>query len=534
VRERHYDVIVVGAGFAGLYAVHRATTSGLTVLGIEAAAGVGGTWFWNRYPGARCDVESVDYSYSFDDDLQQTWTWSERFAAQPEILAYLQHVADRFDLSRHYVFGSTVTGAVFDRESGAWEVQTSTGARHRADFLLCASGCLSAVNRPDIPGVEEFVGETYYTAAWPQQEPDFGGKRVGLVGTGSSGIQAVPIIAASAASLTVFQRSPNYSVPMPNRPWTDEDTRRIRAEYADRRRRSAYAPAGTPHTSQVKPAADNTPEECEQALRHRWAEGGVLFGKTFPDQLTDLAANAIAREFAEARIRELVNDPALVQDLTPADHPIGTKRICTDTGYYQSFNHEHVNLVNLRREPITAITADAVHTTTASYPCDALVFATGFDAMTGALSRIDPVGPGGERLSHLWADGPVTFLGLLIPGLPNLFSFSGPGSPSVLANMVLHAEVQVDWVIGLITAARAQGYAELEARPDAAVAWTRHVAEVAEGTLFPHAASSWYLGANIDGKKRVFMPYVGGFGTYRRHCDEIAENDYAGMVFTSR
>lgn len=531
---RHHDVIVVGAGFAGLYAVHCLARTGLSVLGIEAADGVGGTWFWNRYPGARCDVESVDYSYSFDDELQQTWTWSERYAAQPEILSYLEHVADRFDLRRHYLFGTTVTGAAFDRRAGTWEVQASNGDHHSADFLLCATGCLSEVNKPDLPGIADFTGEVYYTAAWPRHEPDFHGKRVGLVGTGSSGIQAVPVLANSAASLTVFQRSPNYSVPMPNRPWTDDDTRRIKAEYPQRRTRSAYAPAGTPHTSPARPAADTSPEEREAALRQRWAEGGVLFSKTFPDQLTDLAANDIARQFAEARIRELVADPAVAEDLIPVDHPIGTKRICTDMGYYQSFNRDHVTLVNLRREPITSVTANAVHTSAATYPCDALVFATGFDAMTGALTRIDPVGPTGERLSELWRDGPVTFLGLMVPGLPNLFTFSGPGSPSVLANMVLHAEVQVDWVVALITAARAQGVTQIDVRADAAAAWTRHVAEVAEGTLFVHATSSWYLGANITGKKRVFMPYVGGFGVYRTQCDQVADNDYAGMVFTSR
>ncbi|MCZ8378975.1 NAD(P)/FAD-dependent oxidoreductase [Mycobacterium sp. CPCC 205372] len=530
----HHDVIVIGAGFAGLYAVHRAAAAGLSVMGIDAADGVGGTWYWNRYPGARCDVESVDYSYSFDEDLQQSWTWTERFAGQPEILAYLEHVADRFDLTRHYVFGTAVTGAAFDELTGTWEVRASTGAHHRASFLLCATGCLSAVNRPDLPGVGDFAGEVYHTAAWPQRDPDFTGKHVGLVGTGSSGIQAAPLIAASAASLTVFQRSPNYSVPMPNHPWTDDDMHRIRAEYAERRRRSAYAPAGTPHTSPAGAAAATSPEEREEALRQRWTEGGVLFSKTFADQLTDLAANDIAREFAEARIRELVADPAVADDLVPADHPIGTKRICTDTGYYETFNLDHVSLVNLRREPITAVTAGAVQTTTSEYPCDVLVFATGFDAMTGALSRIDPVGGGSARLGDLWADGPVTFLGMMIPKLPNLFSFSGPGSPSVLANMVLHAEVQVDWVMALITEARALGVTQVEPRADAADAWTRHVTEVAEGTLFVHAASSWYLGANIEGKKRVFMPYVGGFGNYRRQCDDVAENDYAGLVFTSR
>jgi cation diffusion facilitator CzcD-associated flavoprotein CzcO len=528
------DVIVVGAGFAGLYAVHRAVSAGFATLGIEAAPGVGGTWYWNRYPGARCDVESVDYSYSFDDELQQRWTWTERYASQPEILAYLDHVADRLDVRRHYVLETDVTAAVFDRPDGRWQVQTSTGATHRARYLVCATGCLSALNRPDLPGLSDFAGEVYYTAAWPHADPDLRGKRVGLVGTGSSGIQAAPLIAAQADSLVVFQRSPNYTVPMPNRPWSPEDLQRIREEYPRRREVSAYASAGTPHDTYHKNAVDTDPDERSTALWQRWSQGGVLFAKTFPDQNTDLAANDIAREFVEARIREIVTDPVVAEDLIPGDHPIGTKRICTDNGYYATFNRDNVTLVNLRREPLDSITATEVRTTATTYPCDVLIFATGFDAMTGALTRIDPVGPGGDRLAALWADGPVTFLGLMVPRLPNLFTISGPGSPSVLANMVLHAEVQVDWVIDLITAARDRGITEVEPRRDAARAWTDHVAEVAEGTLFPRAQSSWYLGANIEGKKRVFMPYVGGFGTYRNHCDDVAARGYAGLVLTTR
>jgi cation diffusion facilitator CzcD-associated flavoprotein CzcO len=529
-----YDAIVVGAGFAGLYAVHRLATAGLSVLGLEAADGVGGTWFWNRYPGARCDVESVDYSYSFDEDLQDTWTWSERFAAQPELLAYLEHVADRFELRRHYRFDTEVVGGQFDSSGGGWSVRTAGGSVHTGRFLLCATGCLSALNRPDIAGVDEFGGAVYYTAEWPPDEPDFRDKHVGVIGTGSSGIQAIPIIAAQAEALVVFQRSPNYSVPMPNRPWSADDIQRIRQEYPARRRKSAYAPAGTPHTSNTRPAAETDARERTEALAQRWAQGGVLFGKTFPDQLIELAANDIAREFAEDRIREIVDDPRVADDLIPTDHPIGTKRICTDAGYYETFNRDNTRLVNLRREPIEAITVDAVRTSAATYPCDALVFATGFDAMTGALTRIDPVGPAGDRLSDLWADGPVTFLGLMVPRLPNLFSLSGPGSPSVLANMVLHAEVQVDWAVELIQTATARGIDEVEPRLDAAKAWTDHVAEVAEKTLFPKAQSSWYLGANVEGKKRVFMPYVGGFGVYRTHCDDVAQRDYAGLVFTTR
>ncbi len=528
------DVIVIGGGFAGLYAVHRLASSGLSVTAIEAAPDVGGTWYWNRYPGARCDVESVDYSYSFDEVLQQGWQWSERFAAQPEILAYLRHVADRFDLRRHYRFGVDVVGATFDQDDGRWHVDTATGDTYAAQFLLCATGCLSAVNRPNIPGAEDFSGEVYFTAVWPREDPDLSGKRVGLIGTGSSGIQVAPIIAAQAESLVVFQRSANYTIPTPNRPWSAEEQQKIQEQYPERRRASAYAAAGTPHGTYHKNAGDTEPGEQVEVLWKSWREGGVLFAKTFPDQTSDLSANDVARQFAEERIREIVTDPVVATDLIPVDHPIGTKRICTDNGYYATFNRDNVRLVNLRREPIDAITADAVRTNETTYPCDVLIFATGFDAMTGALTRINPSGPGGQRLRDIWADGPLTFLGLMVPGLPNLFTISGPGSPSVLANMVLHAEVQVDWVIDLIRAARQLGVGEVEPRRDAAVAWTDHVAQAAERTLFPKAASSWYLGANIEGKKRTFMPYIGGFGTYRRHCNDVAAHNYAGLVLTTR
>jgi cation diffusion facilitator CzcD-associated flavoprotein CzcO len=485
------DVIVIGAGFAGLYAVHRVAAAGLSVTALEAAPDVGGTWYWNRYPGARCDVESVDYSYSFDEALQRSWTWSERFAAQPEILAYLRHVADRFDLRRHYRFGVDVVGAAFDR--GRWHVRTAAGQTYAAQFLVCATGCLSAVNRPGIPGADEFAGDVYFTAAWPREDPDLRGKRVGLIGTGSSGIQVAPILAAQAEKLLVFQRSANYTIPMPNRPWSTEEQRQIQEQYPERRRMSAYASAGTPHGTYPKNAVD-----------------------------------------VELRIREIVTDPVVATDLIPLDHPIGTKRICTDTGYYAAFNRDNVRLVNLRREPIEAITAYGIRTSDATYRCDVLIFATGFDAMTGALTRIDPCGPNDERLRDIWANGPVTFLGLMVPGMPNLFTVSGPGSPSVLANMVLHAEVQVDWVVNLVETARRLGVSEVEPRRDAAHAWTDHVAKAAEQTLFPKAASSWYLGANIEGKKRIFMPYTGGFGNYRRHCDDVANRNYAGLVLTTR
>ena len=388
-------------------------------------------------------------------ELQNDWTWTERFAAQPEILAYLDHVADRFDLRRHYLFDTEVVGAC-STQAAQWVVETSAGESHRGRFLLCATGCLSAVNRPDIPGLDDFAGEVYYTAAWPREEPDLRGKRIGIIGTGSSGIQAMPIIAEQAESLVVFQRSPNYSVPMPNHPWSEEDLQRIRQEYPERRRRSAYAAAGTPHGTYHKNALDTDPEEREEALWRALAHGGVLFSKTFPDQTSVLAANDIARRFAEDRIREIVDDPAVAEDLIPIDHPIGTKRICTDAGYYATFNRDNVRLVNLRREPIEAITPDGVRTARRPTVRRAGV-RNGFRRDDGCDDADRPVGPGGERLSEIWADGPVTFLGLMVPRLPNLFSFSGPGSPSVLANMVLHAEVQVDWAVELDAATRDRG-----------------------------------------------------------------------------
>ena len=357
--------------------------------------------------------------------------------------------------------------------------------RHTAVDTCCARRLPFGGEPARHPGLDDFAGEVYFTAAWPRDDPDLRGKKIGVIGTGSSGIQVTPILAEQAESLVVFQRSPNYTIPMPNHPWSDEDLQRIREEYPERRQRSAYAPAGTPHGTYHQNALDTDPDEREEAFWQRWRDGGVLFSKTFPDQGSVLAANDLARQFAENRIREIVDDPAIAEDLIPTDHPIGTKRICTDAGYYATFNRDNVRLVNLRREPIEAITTDGVRTGEQTYECDVLVFATGFDALTGAMTRIDPVGPDGQRLTEIWADGPVTFLGVMVPRLPNLFSFSGPGSPSVLANMVLHAEVQVEWAVELMVSARNHGITEVEPRRDAAKAWTRHVAEVAERTLFP-------------------------------------------------
>ncbi|MBB5912977.1 cation diffusion facilitator CzcD-associated flavoprotein CzcO [Nocardia transvalensis] len=522
------DVVIVGAGFAGLYGVHRAVRSGLDVIGLEAGAGVGGTWYWNRYPGARCDVESVDYSYSFDEDLQHSWRWSERFAAQPEILAYLEHVADRFDLLRHYRFGRTVISARFDDATALWTLRTDDGVAYRTRFVVFATGCLSAPIRPDLPGARTFAGEELFTSRWPERGVSFAGKRIGVIGTGSSGIQITPIIARECAELTVFQRTANYSVPCPNRPLTDDDQRRIRTEYPARRAKSAYAPAATPHESHPRAALECSGDERRAAMEERWNGGGVLFNKVFPDQNSDLAANDIVREFAEAKIRARVEDPRVAADLIPGDHPIGAKRICTDSGYFETFNRPNVRLVNLRREPIEEITPSGVRTSGGFVELDTLVYATGFDAMTGALLRIDIEGSGGAHIRDALGDGPVTYLGFGLPGFPNMFSINSIGTPSVLANMVLHSEQQIDWVFDLIEHTRRAGIARVEARAEAAAEWTTHLGEVAERTLFVRA-DSWYLGANVGGKKRVFMPYLGGFGAYRRRCDAEREDGYPGF-----
>ncbi|UGT45197.1 NAD(P)/FAD-dependent oxidoreductase [Nocardia yamanashiensis] len=524
-QDSPHDVIIIGAGFAGLYGVHHAARAGLDVLGLEAGTEVGGTWYWNKYPGARCDVESVDYSYSFDEDLQQSWTWTERFAAQPEILAYLNHVADRFDLRARYRFGQTVTAAHFDDAASIWTLRTEQGGEYRSRFVVFATGCLSAPIKPNLPGVDSFAGEEIFTARWPEAGVSVAGKRVGVIGTGSSGIQVSPILAREALSLTVFQRSPNFSVPIPNRPWTDAEQGEIRATYRQRREKSYYAPAATPHASLQTKALELSAAEREAAMEDRWNQGGVLFNKVFPDQNSDITANELVRDFAVAKIRAKVEDQAVADDLIPTDHPIGTKRICTDSGYYEMFNRPNVSLVNLRREPIVEVTPTGVRTADKFIELDTLVYATGFDAMTGALLRIDIRGAHDTRLADTWADGPVTYLGFGIPGFPNMFSINSVGTPSVMANMALHSEQQLDWVLALVQHCRANGIRQVAARADAAEKWTDHLMEVAEGTLFVKA-NSWYMGANVEGKKRVFMPYIGGFGNYRRFCDEERENGY--------
>ncbi|MBB3039241.1 flavin-containing monooxygenase [Hoyosella altamirensis] len=532
-RDGVYDVLVVGAGVAGLYAIHTARQTQLNVVCLEAGDGVGGTWYYNRYPGCRCDVESIDYSYSFDEELQREWRWSERYATQPEILSYLNHVAQRFDLLPHIRFGERVEQARFDEHRSAWIVQASSGREYRARNIIFATGSLSTPNIPAIPGAEHFTGDVYRTAQWPDSTPSFAGKRVAVIGTGSSGIQAIPVVAREAKSLTVFQRTANYSVPAFNRTLTNDDYERIVREYPERRRTSRMSGGGSPHQAHPHNATDVTAEERRAAFEATWRTGGVLFSKTFPDQNIDHTANKYAREFFEEKIRDIVRDPRTRDDLIPSDHPIGAKRICTDSGYYETFNRDNVTLVNLRHEPIEAITARGILTSAAQYEFDVIIYATGFDALTGTLQRIDIQGAAGMRLGDVWRNGPLTYLGMQIPGFPNMFIVNGPGSPAVLANMILTSEQQVSWIIDLIAHCSVIGVQQAEPRRDAAEKWTEHVTELANGTLLP-LANSWYVGANIPGKPRTFMLYCGGLGTYTTICDDVKAAGYEGLVMTSR
>ncbi|MEU1953560.1 flavin-containing monooxygenase [Nocardia rhamnosiphila] len=532
-QDSDFDAVVVGAGISGLYAVYKSQQRGMRVHGFESAEGVGGTWYHNRYPGARCDVESIDYSYSFDEDLQQEWTWTERFATQEEILRYLEHVADRHDLRSAYDFLTRVTSAVYDEWAGRWTVTTDTGKTVTARFCILATGVLSATNKPDIPGRDTFTGETYHTGEWPHEPVDFTGKRVGVIGTGSSGIQAIPIIAADAEQVYVFQRSPNYSIPAGNRRLTDDFVAQVKADYAERRRLSRLSGGGTPNSPHPKGALEVDAAERTRVYDEWWRRGGYLFTKAFPDQMVSKAANDTAREYVEAKIREMVDDPEVADQLIPTDHPIGTKRIVTDTGYFQTYNRANVTLVNLRRTPITQITESGMRTGDASYELDILVFATGFDAMTGSLSRIDIRGRAGRELTAEWSAGPRTYLGLAVDGFPNMFILAGPGSPSVLANMVLMAEQHVDWIAGCMDHLDSHGIATIEATREAADEWVAECNAKAAGTLFP-SANSWYMGANIPGKPRVFMPYIGGFGNYNSICAEVAAAGYKGFALDGR
>jgi cyclohexanone monooxygenase len=524
------DAIVVGAGFAGMYMLYRLRQLGLRTRVLEAGSGVGGTWFWNRYPGARCDSDSVEYSYSFSPELQQEWRWSERFATQPEILRYLQHVAERFDLLRDIQLDTRVTSATFDDATGRWTVETDDGERFVARFCIMATGCLSTWRVPDIPGRDAFTGATYHTGNWPHEGVDFTGKRVGVIGTGSSGIQSIPLIAQQAKHLYVYQRTPNFSVPARNAPLTEEFQTHVRASY-DTIRQKARASTnglGSFDLNVGGSALSASVGERREAYQRAWTKGGAAFLGTYGDILVSAEANATAAEFIRERILETVTDRSTAEALIPDDHPVGTKRICVDTEYYATFNRPNVTLVNLRDAPIEEITAKGIRTRDGEIELDAIVFATGFDAMTGALSRIDIRGKGGRSLREKWEAGPRSYLGIMMAEFPNLFTVTGPGSPSVLSNMTTSIEQHVEWISDCIEHMQKNACTRIEPSSAAEDAWVAHVNEVAHMTLYPKAAS-WYLGANIPGKPRVFMPYVGGVGAYRAKCTEIAAAGYTGF-----
>lgn len=530
---RHCDAVIVGAGIAGLYMLHRLRTLGLATQVFEEGGDVGGTWYWNRYPGARCDVESIDYSYSFSPELEQEWEWTERYPSQPEILRYLDHVAERFDLRRDIQFRTRVTAAVFDEPTNRWRVRTDAGDLVSAQFCIMATGCLSVPKLPEVDGLESFRGRCYHTGRWPQEGVDFTGQRVGVIGTGSSGIQSIPIFAEQAAHLTVFQRTANYSMPAWNRPLDRDAQRALKANYREYRQLARDSYVGVPMELPTESALEVDPEERTSKYQAGWEAGG-LFGlaTTYLDIRSDQAANDTAAEFIRSKVRDIVDDPAVAERLAPKDHPFGTKRPCVDTDYYATYNRDNVSLVDLRESPITAITPSGIRTADDDYECDSIVFATGFDAMTGALLSMDVRGRNGLDLREKWVDGPRSYLGLGISGFPNLFIITGPGSPSVLSNMMVSIEQHIEWITDCVEFVRDRGIEAIEATADAEEDWVEHVNELASGTLYPKA-DSWYIGANIPGKPRVFMPYVGGVGTYRQKCDEVAERGYEGFTLVT-
>ena len=525
------DAVIVGAGFAGMYMLHRLRGLGLRARVLEAGSGVGGTWYWNRYPGARCDVDSMEYSYQFSDELQQDWEWTERFASQPEILGYAEHVADRFDLRRDIQFDTRVAAAHFDEPGRRWTVRTDAGAALSARYLIMATGCLSSANTPDFDGLDRFAGDTFHTGRWPREGVDFSGRRVGVIGTGSSGVQAIPIIAAQAEALTVFQRTAAWVVPARNTPLAPEVQQAIKADYpAFREANSQMIVAfGSRTPSNDVSVLDADPDERTRQFEARWQQGGLQFMGAFNDLMFDPRANAFAADFVRDKIRGIVGDPAVADRLSP-DTLIGCKRLCLGTDYYEAYNRPNVTLVDVSTEPIAEITELGVRVGDDVYEVDTLVLATGFDAMTGSLAAIDIRGRNGQALRQAWAAGPRTYLGLGVVGFPNLFTISGPGSPSVLTNMVVSIEQHVDWIADCVTYLRDHDLDTIEATEPAQDMWVDFVNAIADLTLYP-TCNSWYLGANVPGKPRVFMPLI-GFPTYAEQCADVAAKGYEGFELT--
>ena len=522
------DVVIVGAGFAGMYALHRFREMGLSVRVFERGSGVGGTWYWNRYPGARCDVQSMEYSYQFSEELQQEWKWTERFSPQPEILAYANHVADRFDLRRDIQFETAVTAAHYDEDTRRWHVETDSGDDFSARYCVMATGCLSSWNVPDFPGLDRFEGQLLQTGQWPHEEVNFSGKRVAIIGTGSSAIQAIPVIAQQAQSLFVFQRTPNFSVPARNDNLDPEYEREIKSRYKEFRAENS-AQLGGLHTKTNDSSALSVDDETRRVtFEDRWREGGLPFLAAFNDLGIDRAANDTAADFIRSKIREIVDDPEVAELLSP-DTTVGCKRPCVDSDYYATFNLPHVHLIDVSVKPVTEILPQGVRVGDEIHEVDTLVLATGFDAMTGALLAVDIRGRAGLRLSERWAEGPKAYLGLSVSGFPNLFTITGPGSPSVLTNMIPAIEQHVNWIADCLHHLDSNGFTAIEPERGAEEAWVSHVNDVASLTLYPTGCNSWYQGANIPGKPRVFMPYI-GYPPYVEKCNEVVARGYEGFV----
>ena len=530
VNAEPLDAVVIGAGFAGLYMVYRLREDGFSVHGFERGDGVGGTWYWNRYPGARCDSEIMYYSFSFLPDLEQEWPLTERYPGQPDILRYLEEVASRLDLRKDFTFGAEVTAIEYDEHANLWAVRTAQGHVATARYVVTAVGCLSAANYPEFPGAEQFQGLSLHTGNWPREPVDFTGKRVAVIGTGASGIQAIPVIAEQAAHLTVFQRTAQFTIPAENGPLDQDFVALWKQNYPEWRRRARHSLAGFPMSASVIHALEVSAEERRAAFEAAWGAGGFTFlSGTFRDLVMTEEANATAADFVRSKIDEIVRDPAVADMLKPRGFPIGTKRLPLDTNYYQTFNRPNVSLVDLRQTPVTELTATGITTSAGHHEADVIVYATGFDALTGPLEGLGIRGRGGQALQDVWREGPRTYLGVAVPGFPNLFTITGPGSPSVLSNMPVSIEQHVEWIGDCLSWLRAAGADVIEATEQAAAAWTAHVQEVASHTLHPKAAT-WYMGANIPGKPRVFLPYIGGVGPYRDHCAKVAANGYEGFT----
>jgi cation diffusion facilitator CzcD-associated flavoprotein CzcO len=529
------DALVIGAGFSGLYQLLCLRDRlGLSVQVLEAADGIGGTWYWNRYPGARCDSESHSYCYSFSDELMQEWEWSERYPGPPEILRYLNHVADRFDLKRNIRFNTRVTAAHYDEAANRWRATTEAGDVYTAQFLVTAVGCLSAANVPNIPGLATFSGRWYHTGQWPHEGVDFRGKRVGQIGTGCTGIQVAPVIAETATHLTVFQRTANYSVPARNGPLTPEFKRYVRDNTAEIRRVTQSSVNGHPWFINERSALEVSPVERQALYEAAWETGGLRFRGIFCDLVTSNEANATAVAFLKDKIRKIVKDAATAEKLADIDHPYAAKRPPIDTDYFETFNRDNVMLVDVRADPIERITQNGIRTKSgAEYPLDIIVFATGFDGMTGSLLRMDIRGRDGLPLAEAWKAGPSNYLGLQVAGFPNLFTVTGPGSPSVLCNMPVAIEQHVEWITDCIAHMRKKGLTRIEATEESMQDWVAKVNAAANATVLPQARHSWYLGANIPGKPRVFMPYAGGMTRYRKICTEVAARNYEGFTLSA-